>query len=220
MFLRFLVVAGKCEPGVEYAVPTIAEWRLSRLPKYLQPEEVERAIDACDLSTATGARDRAVVLLMARLGLRAGDVAALKLCDVKWEEATLVVSGKNRREARLPLPKDVGDAIRFYLENYRPRVENKEVFISHKAPLGSITYSTISRTARRTLERAGIDAPSYGAHVFRHSAATGLLRQGASLQTIGTLLRHDSIETTAHYAKVDVDLLKQVTMPWPGVETC
>ena len=220
LFLRFLAAVGRCHPGAEHAIPNVAHWSLAALPKYLQPEEVEHVIDACDSATLLGARDRAMILLMARLALRASDIAALRLPDLDWKDATLMVAGKNRRESRLPLPSDVGEAIRFYVEEYRPHVENDRVFISTNAPLRPVSSVTVSGTARRAIRRAGIEAPSYGAHLFRHSAATGMLRQGASLQTIGTVLRHESIETTALYAKVDVDLLKDIAMPWPEVETC
>lgn len=220
MFIRFLIAVGKCAPELEAALPTIAKWRLSTLPQYLQPDEVERIIAACDPSTVLGGRDRAMILLMARLGLRAGDVAALKLSDFQWQESSVIVSGKNRRATRLPLPQEVGEAVRDYVETHRPRLESDRVFISTHAPLAPISPKTVSQTAKRAIQRAGVQAPSYGAHIFRHSAATNLLRQGASLQVIGLVLRHESIETTAHYAKVDLDLLHDITMSWPEVEGC
>jgi site-specific recombinase XerD len=220
MWLRFLIATGRCEPGLDEAIPTIAAWRLSALPRYLPAEDVERVIRACDTATPLGARDRAVILLLARLGLRASEVAGLRLVDLDWHNATLDVQGKYHRKARLPLPQEVGDALLHYLEYARPPVNSDKVFISTVAPLRSLSRPTITQTAARALRRAGIDAPFFGAHLFRHSAATTLLRQGASLQTIGEVLRHASVETTVIYAKVDRALLEQVALPWPEVAPC
>src|ERR1700719_1913201 len=220
MFLRFLIARAYCAPGLEHSIPTVARWRLSSLPKYLPPQEVERLIDSCDQSSPLGARDRAILLLIARLGLRAGDVSALRFGDLHWSEAALVVSGKNRREVRLPLPQDVGDAILRYLHHCRPRVLSERVFITVVAPYVPISRQGVGRSVRRTLRRTGISAPTEGAHLLRHSAATNLLREGASLSAIGALLRHASIETTTVYAKVDVGMLGEITMPWPEVSPC
>ena len=220
MFVRFLIANGRCAPGLDDAIPTIAMWRLSTLPQYLPADDVERTITACDPSTPLGARDQALILLMARLGLRGSDVVGLRFTDINWQDATLVVSGKSRRETRLPLPQDVGDALLHYLEYARPPVEIDRVFITLMAPWGPISRSVIRQTAARAIQRAGISAPTSGSRVFRHSAATTMLRQGASLQTIGDILRHTSIETSAHYAKVDIDLLQQVARPWPEVTIC
>lgn len=220
MFLRFLVAIGKCKPGIDYAVPTIAQWQLSALPKYLQPEQVKKIIDGCDQSTASGARGRAAILLMSVLGLRAGDVAGLELGDINWKEGVVRVSGKSRRETLLPLPDEPRDALRHYLDHYRPSVDSNKVFISLRAPFGPVSSQVVSYIARQSIQRVQVEAPSYGAHVFRHSAATEMLRDGASLQAIGAVLRHVSIETTAHYAKVDVELLHEVAMPWPEVKSC
>ncbi len=220
MFVRFLIANGRCAPGLDDAIPTIAMWRLSTLPQYLPADDVERTITACDPSPPLGARDQAIILLMARLGLRGSDVVGLRFTDINWQDATLVVSGKSRRETRLPLPQDVGDALLHYLEYARPPVEIDRVFITLMAPWGPISRSVIRQTAARAIQRAGISAPTSGSRVFRHSAATTMLRQGASLQTIGDILRHTSIETSAHYAKVDIDLLQQVARPWPEVTIC
>ncbi len=220
MFVRFLIASGRCAPGLDDAIPTIAMWRLSTLPQYLPADDVERIITACDPSTQLGARDQAIILLMARLGLRGSDVVGLRFTDINWPDATLVVSGKSRRETRLPLPQDVGDALLHYLEYARPSVDIDRVFVTLIAPWGPISRSVIWKTAARAIQRAGIRAPTSGSRVFRHSAATTMLRQGASLQTIGDILRHTSIETSAHYAKVDIDLLQQVARPWPEVTLC
>jgi len=220
MFLRFLIATERCQPSLEAAIPAIAQWRLATLPRYLIPEDVDRVIAACQSATSRDIRDKAVVLLLARLGLRAGDVANLQLDDIDWAQGTFRVMGKNRREAKLPLPQDVGDAVLEYLHTARPSVHCNAVFITAIAPWKPITPHVVTTIAARAIQRAGVDAPSFGAHVLRHSAATGLLRQGASLQVIGEVLRHQSVETTAHYAKVDVGLLQQVTRPWPGVASC
>jgi integrase/recombinase XerD len=219
MFLRFLSAMGRCTPGLDYAIPTIARWRLAALPKYLSAEAVEQVIASCDLSTRIGVRDRAVLLLLARLGLRAGDIAGLKLTAIDWQAGTVQVAGKNRREARLPLPQDAGDAVLAYLEQ-RPKVNDAYCFITAIAPFRHLSYQTVGQIVTRAIHRAGIKAPIHGAHVLRHSLATAMLREGVTLPTIGTLLRHASIETTAVYAKVDVPQLRQVARPWPEVTPC
>jgi site-specific recombinase XerD len=220
MFLRFLIAIGRCTPGLEQALPTIAHWRLSYLPRYLPAESVEQVLASCDLTTAIGVRDRAVLLLLAQLGLRAGDVAALKWCDIDWHEATLCVMGKNRRQTRLPLPQEVGEAILDYAEHARPRAPSAYVFLTTVAPIRPISPKTVTKITADALRHANVDSPIYGAHVLRHSAATNMLRQGASLPSIGAVLRHASVETTAHYAKVDLDLLQEVVRAWPEVSPC
>jgi integrase/recombinase XerD len=166
-------------------------------------------------STPLGARDRAVLLLLARLALRAGDVAGLRLQDIDWPRGRLRVRGKTRQEAWLPLPQEVGDALLHYLGSARPEVAGEVVFLITRAPYTPMLSRQVSHTAARAIRRAGINAPSHGAHLFRHSAATALLRQGLSLQEIGSLLRHRDVDTTALYAKIDVDLLREVALPWP-----
>jgi len=220
MFLRFLIATGRCQPGLDAAIPAIAEWRLATLPRYLPPEDVERVLFACNGARAIDIRDKAILLLLTRLGLRASDVADLKLDDIDWSRGTFTVVGKSRREAKLPLPQDVGDAILNYLRGARPRVSSGYVFITVVAPWKPITRDVIKQATARAIRRAGVDAPSFGSHLLRHSAATGLLRQGASLQVIGEVLRHRSIDTTALYAKVDIGLLHQVVRPWPGATSC
>jgi len=220
MFLRFLIIQGRCAPELLIAIPTIAGWRRASLPSYLTAEQIERVINTCDGTTAIGARDRAVLLLLARLGLRAGDVAALQLNDIDWEQGLFRVAGKNRRQTALPLPQDVGEALLHYLTNHRPCVDTSRVFITAIAPFVPFSRWVVGTITARALRLAHIDAPSYGAHLLRQSAATAMLRQGTSLEAIGTVLRHASIETTHAYTKVDVDLLDQVVMPWLEVESC
>lgn len=215
MFVRFLIATGQCADGLQDAIPRVAGWRQASLPRYLDPATVERIIAGCDPFTSMGARDRAVVLLLARLALRAGDVAGLRLGDIDWAHGRVLVSGKARRPAWLPLPQDVGEALLHYIEKGRPAVGGDGVFLIIHAPFTPIGARQVCQTAERAIRRVGIKAPSYGAHLFRHSAATALLRQGLSLQAIGTLLRHRDVDTTAIYAKVDVDLLRQIALPWP-----
>ncbi len=220
MFLRCLIAQGRCPPELLIAIPTIAGRPRSSLPSYLSGKEIERVIDTCDCTTAIGARDRAVLLLLARLGLRAGDVAALQLEDIDWKHGLFRVAGKNRRQTALPLPQDVGEALVHYLTNHRPAVETSHIFITVIAPFVPFSRWVVSTITTRALRRAQIDTPSYGAQLLRHSAATAMLRQGASMEAIGAVLRHASIETTRLYTKVDVDLLDQVVMPWLEVEPC
>jgi site-specific recombinase XerD len=221
-FIRFLIAEGKCPAGLDEAILAPAHWHLSTLPRYLQPEEVEKVVCACDPDTPMGIRDRAIVLLLARLGLRAGDIVSLRLGDINWEEAWIRVSGKGRRESRLPLSQEVGDAVAAYITGVRPTVETDRLFLRSRAPLSGLgSHSAVSIIVAKAMRRAGVTPATRGAaHVLRHSAATTLLRQGASLQEIATILRHRSIETTTIYAKVDVELLEQVAQPWPGVEPC
>lgn len=220
MFLRFLSAIGRCAPGLDHALPTIAHWRLATLPQYLPTEAVEAVVASCDLTTPIGVRDRAVLVLLARLGLRAGDVAALQWCDIDWQDGTLCVTGKTRRTTRLPLPQEVGEAILAYAEYQRPLLPSPWIFLTTRAPISPLSAKTVSKIAAQALRRAHITPPRAGAHVLRHSAATHMLRQGASLPSIGAVLRHASVETTAHYAKVDVSLLHTVARPWPEVPSC
>lgn len=220
MFIRFLITMGHCRPGLEAAIPALAEWPLARLPRYLLPEEVERVLAHSNRTTPIGIRDKAILLLLARLGLRASEVAELALPDIDWSTGTFSVIGKSRREARLPLPQEVGDALLEYIESARPPVKTDRVFITAIAPWTPITRHVVKQVAAQAIRCAGINAPSFGAHILRHSAATGMLRQGASLQVIGEVLRHSCLETTAHYAKVDIALLQQVTRSWPGGTSC
>jgi integrase len=216
-FLRFLATQGLCPAGLDQAIPTVARWRLASLPRYLPGDEVDRIVQACDPSLPMGQRDRAVILLLARLGLRAGDVAGLRFSDIDWADGSLLVSGKGRREVRLPLPQDVGDAILKYVAS-RPDAQTDSVFVRAVAPFRPFrSGSTLSAIVARAMRRAKVVAPFYGAHILRHTAATEMLRRGATLYEIGAVLRHRSIDMTAYYAKVDVNLLKQVAQPWPEV---
>jgi site-specific recombinase XerD len=215
-FLRYLAVKGHCRAGLADVVPTYANWRLADLPRYLAAEQVNRLIAACDGEGVARRRDRAVVLLLARLGLRAGDVAQLRLDDIEWETGSLRVSGKSRYEVRLPLPQDVGDAVAAYLACRPSTCPSDHVFLRNIAPFRPFRKGDgISSVVKRLMQRAGIVAPVKGAHVLRHTAATEMLRHGVPLEKIGLVLRHRGIDTTAYYAKADVTLLKQIAQPWP-----
>ena len=218
MFLRFLIAEGRCATSLEAAIPVLAHWRLSSLPRYLGAQDVERIISSCDASAPVGKRDRAILLLLARLGLRAGDIVQLRLADIDWKEAAVQVSGKGRRETRLPLTQEVGDAVVGYLKT-RPQTDVDALFLRSRAPYRAPTSNGVSAIVAQAMRRAGVARPSRGAaHVLRHSVATAMLRQGASLQEIAAVLRHRSIETTEIYAKVDVTALQQIAQAWPGVQ--
>ena len=221
MFLRYLTAEGKCPAELADAIPTVAQYRLSSLPRYLPARDVEHIIAACDPRTPCGARDRAILLLLARLALRAGDIVGLRLTDIEWTEGELRVSGKGRRETRLPLSQEVGDALLGYLD-IRPSCPDTDYLFLRACPpiQGPLSSKAISAIVARAIRRAGVNAPSSGAHVLRHSAATEMLRQGVVLEDIAAILRHRCIETTLHYAKVDLALLRQVIQPWPEVNPC
>lgn len=192
------------------------------MPRYLEVPDIKRVVGSCDLTTALGLRDHAILLLLSRLGLRAGDVVAMALDDIDWSRGTLRVRGKSHRESALPLPQDVGDALLAYFERGRPKSTSARVFLTVNAPTRPFaSSSTISDVVRFALLRAGIrNPPSRGAHLLRHSAATAMLRAGGSLETIATVLRHRSPQTTAYYAKVDVAMLQQIAQPWPEGAAC
>ena len=217
-FLRFLVATGQCPVGREYALPAIANWQLAAVPGYLVAEDVERAIAACDGERRL--RDRAIVLLLARLGLRASDVANLEVTDIDWRNGRLAVCGKSKRAEWLPLTQEVGDAIVTYLERARPRLRTPRLFLTESAPLRPLTRIAVKCIVKRTLVRAGIESAHKGAHVLRHSAATAMLRHGVSLPGVCAVLRHTSPQMTMHYAKVDFALLLEIAQPWPGRLPC
>jgi integrase/recombinase XerD len=215
MFLCFLISEGQCAVGLDAAIPTPAHWRLASLPRYLQPEEVERLIATCDRASAVGWRDRAILLLLARLGLRASDIAHLRLSDIDWKGAWIHVCGKGRRHTRLPLTQEVGEAIVTYLKKGRPRTNTDTLFIRRRAPFCAFSSSAVSHIVDKAFRHAGVTRPGRGAaHLLRHSLATSMLRQGALLEDIAHVLRHCSIETTQIYAKVDITALRQIAQPW------
>jgi integrase/recombinase XerD len=216
-FLRFLQQRGLLATDLAAAVPGVAGWRLAHLPKTLPAEQVELLLASCDRETPAGRRDYAVLMLLARLGLRGGEVSAMTLDDLDWERGEIVVHGKGQRLARLPLPADVGSALVDYLRQDRPACSTRRVFVRTRAPRrGFISPAAICCIVRRALKRASLTPKFKGAHLLRHSLATDLLRRGASLVEIGQLLRHSQPNTTQIYAKVDIKALRTIGLPWPG----
>jgi site-specific recombinase XerD len=216
-FFSYLRYRGAISTDLAGCVPTVPNWSLSALPRFLPAAEVERVLKCCDRKTSVGRRNYTILLLLARLGLRAGEVVVLNLGDIDWSTGQITIRGKGGRSAQLPLPPDVGEALASYLRDDRPRCATRRVFVRHRAPLaGFANSSTISSIVRRALKHAGIESAHTGAHVLRHSLATSLLRQGGSLDEIGELLRHQSPNTTAIYAKVDVAALQTLALAWPG----
>jgi site-specific recombinase XerD len=216
-FFRHLLHCGAIDTDMAACVPTISTWSLSSVPKFLPAEQIQCVLNSCDRSTARGKRNYAILLLLARLGLRAGEVVALTLDDIDWEAGLINIRGKGKRGAQMPLPVEAGAAMADYLRQARPDCSSRRVFIRHKAPLAGFANSiAICSLVDRALERAGVDSAYRGSHLFRHSLATQMLKQGASLAEIGDLLRHRRADTTAIYAKVDLISLRSIALPWPG----
>jgi site-specific recombinase XerD len=217
-FLRYLHHQGLHQLSLAGCVPSIRRWKLSSLPSYLSAAQVHKVLDSCDRATAMGRRDYAILIMLARLGLRADEVATLTLNDIDWRSGEMLLSAKGRQRARMPIPPDVGEAVVAYLRDGRPKSPCRRLFLRTLAPhVGFSSGSSITWIAKTALERAEIHGCAHhGAHVFRHSLATELLRSGATLSEIGQLLRHESHDTTRIYAKVDVDTLRTLSLPWPG----
>jgi integrase/recombinase XerD len=215
-FFQFLFQQGEIDVNLAASVIPVADWRLSSVPKYLTPQEVERLLETCDQSTPTGRRNYAIILLLARLGLRAGEVVALELDDIDWRSGEIEIPGKGPSRDRLPLLPEVGEALVAYLRRDRPPVASRRVFICMRAPRRGLAHpSTVSTIVARLLKRAGLNPQLKGAHLLRHSLATGMLRRGASMVEIGEVLRHRSPSTTEIYAKVDILSLRSLAQPWP-----
>ena len=213
-FLRFAYLSGLTTVALAAAVPPAAWWSASSLPRWLPPGQVAALLAACDQRTARGRRDFAIVTLLSRLGLRAGEVAAMQLDDIDWRAGTLTVRGKARREEKMPLPCDVGEAIASYLAGARRAAGSRSVLLRSLAPRHGLSAAGVSNIVSAAASRAGL--PPVGAHRLRHSAATAMLRAGASLDEVSQVLRHHSAATTAIYAKVDHAALAAVARPWPG----
>jgi site-specific recombinase XerD len=217
-FFRFLFQNGELLVNLALSVPSVADRRLSTIPKYLSPDQVERVLGTCNRQTAAGRRDYAILLLLARLGLRAGEVVALPLDDVDWRTGELLVRGKGLLHDRMPLPVDVGEALTCYLRMDRPPCKTRRVFVCMKAPRSGLAGpSSLTTIVRRALDRANLYPALRGAHVLRHSLATTMLRSGASMNEIGEILRHRTPSTTEIYAKLDFDGLRTLAHPWPSV---
>jgi site-specific recombinase XerD len=216
-FLRFALYRGWLDTDMSAHIPAPAVWSQSSIPRSLQDDQVLRTLAQCDRATPSGCRDYAVILLLARLGLRAGEVVALQLGDIDWHAGELLVRNGQTRVDRLPLPYEVGHALAQYLSENRPRCSSRQVFLRAQAPMEGFSSGTaVAAIVRRALQRAGVDAPSKGAHVLRHTLATRLLREGSSLPEIGEVLRHRQQQTTTIYAKVDVPSLRAIAPSWPG----
>jgi site-specific recombinase XerD len=215
-FFRFLYQRGELVRDLAAAVPKVANWRLSELPKFLEPEHIERLLKACPQDTPLGQRDYAILLLLARLGLRPGEVAHLELDDIDWERGEITVRGKSAWHARLPIPWDVGEALARYLGQSRHRCPSRRVFLRMMAPRKGFADSTaIGEVVERALARAGLPVRKRS-YLLRHGLATRMLRGGASLAEIGEILRHKLPSTTEIYAKVDVASLRALALPWKG----
>ena len=216
-FLRFLFLRGQISAPLAEHIPTVAGWRLSELPKWLTADAVARTLASCDRRSAVGQRDYAILMLLARLGLRAGEIVSMELDDIRWETGAISVCGKGQQRKRFPLPEDVGQAVATYLKDVRRPCSSRRVFLRVRAPYRGLgNSSTLDTIVRRALSRAGFDPPNKGAHLFRHSLATNMLQNGATLTEIGQILHHKSPNTTAIYAKVDISGLRSLAQPWPG----
>ncbi len=210
---RFLYLTGRTPLALATAVPPIAGWRETGVPVGLSPQQVQQLLDGCERTSAIGARDFAILMLVARLGLRSAEVARLELGDIDWRAGELVVRGKARRRDRLPLASDVGEALSAHLSLPRRSTTLRLVFLATKAPTRAIRPDLVSDVCRRACERAGV--PRVGAHRLRHALATDMLAQGATLVEVSQILRHRDLATTAIYAKVDFTSLRRVAQPWP-----
>ena len=215
-FFRFLFQKGELQANLAAAVPTVANWRLSTVPKYLARKEVKSVLKACDRRTAVGRRDYAILLLLARLGLRAGEVVALQLEDINWRAGEILVRGKGSLHDRMPLPPEVGQALASYLRRDRPACRTRRVFVCMNAPhRGFAQSATLSAIVRQALARADLHPPLKGAHLLRHSLANSMLRSGATMGEIAEILRHRELNSTEIYAKVDFQSLRPLAQPWP-----
>ena len=219
-FFRFLRTEGVCDERLEAAIPRVAHWRHSTLPRHLSDEQLDQLLVSVDLATPCGHRDRAIVRCLSTLGLRPGEVADLHLEDIDWRRGLVHLrTRKTRRGAVLPLPRDAGRAIADYLRQERPRTCERRVFVQHLgnrrgAPVSS---GVVSAAVVRALRRAGVQAPLEGAYVFRHTVASRMVRRGTSLKEVADFLGHRSLDTTMIYAKLDVPALCEVALPWPEV---
>ena len=217
--LRFLIADNSIPANLLGAVPSVRRFRPDGIPCHLSENDVQRVITACHDKTALGIRDETIITLLARMGLRAGELARLGLDDIDWSDGRLLIrAGKTKRERVLPLPNDVGHCIVRYLKRGRPSSTHRSLFIRHRAPFTPLSPYTISWIAAYRLKQAGVNAARFGSHIFRHSAATYMVRRGASFKDVADILGHQRLGTTNIYAKLDLPNLLQVALPWPGGE--
>lgn len=216
-FLRYGRFIGEITLDLAAAVPVVASWSMPEIPRAIATDQVGKLLSSIDRSSAVGCRDYAVLLLLARLGLRASEIVMLELDDIDWAEGRLSIRGKGGQRTELPLPVDVGQAVADYLQHGRPASPIRRIFLRAKAPIrGFIGPCAICSIVQHAIQRADVDAPTYGAHQFRHGLATEMLRQGASLGEIGEVLGHRHPQTTKIYTKVDITALRALALPWPG----
>jgi integrase/recombinase XerD len=213
-FLRFAHATGRTAVPLAAAVPAVASWQQSALPKGLTAAEIDMLLGCCDRATVTGLRDHALLTLLARLGLRGAEAAGLRLDDIDWRAGEITVTGKGSRTERLPLPGPAGEALAAWLKDGRPQCESRAVFVTVRKPCRPVTPDLVRVIMARACERAGLERR--GAHRLRHSLATEMLRAGASLPEVGQVLRHRSMLSTAIYAKVNQNALRPLARPWPG----
>ncbi|WP_329375626.1 tyrosine-type recombinase/integrase [Streptomyces sp. NBC_01483] len=214
--MRFLHLHGVTPLRLGAVVPPVGGWRLATVPPTMAATDIQRLLHHCPREDAVGIRDHAILMLVARLGLRSIEVARLELDDVDWRSGEIVVRGKGRREDRLPLPVDVGEALVAYLSAARPQLRSRHLFLTCRAPRGPIRADLVGDVVERACLRAGLRR--VGPHRLRHALAGEMLRQGAGLTAIGQVLRHQDLATTALYAKVDFTALRAVAQSWPGTE--
>jgi site-specific recombinase XerD len=212
-FLRFCFIEGLVGSDLSQAALLVRGRSVSSLPRGISRTDAQALLCSCDRRQALGRRDYAIIITLLRLGLRRSELAGLRLDDIDWRAGELVVRGKGAREDRLPLPADVGEAIASYLQRGRPRSSRREVFLRSKAPYEPIASGTVASTVRRACRRAGIR--EVGSHPLRHTAACEMVRANVPLLRIGQVLRHRSLQSTARYARVDVERLRLLAAPWP-----
>jgi site-specific recombinase XerD len=216
-FLQYARYRGNTKLDLAAAVPAVANWSMSSIPRAIAADQVRQLLASIDRRTSVGRRDYAILLLLARLGLRSGEVASLELDNIDWNAGQLSVRGKSGQRSEMPLPAEVGEAIAAYLRWGRPQSTSRRVFLRAKAPIrGFQGASGVGSIVRHCLQRAGLDTPTHGAHQFRHGLATEMLHHGASLDEIGEVLGHHNPQTTTIYTKVDLDALRTLALPWPG----
>lgn len=216
-FIRYGIHCCNVAPNLLTAIPAVASWAMTAIPRAISPGDVQAILSRCSRNSPIGQRDYAILLLLARLGLRSSEIIALTLDNIDWEASSILVTGKSGKSTLLPLPEDVGEAISVYLLHGRACVQDRTLFLRSVAPIGPLgAQETIATIVNTAIKRAGVSPPTHGSHQFRHALATDLLKQGASLTEIGFILRHDHPKTTNIYAKVDMDALRGLSKPWPG----
>jgi site-specific recombinase XerD len=216
-FCRFLYLRKYLQEDLSVSIPRVPHWKATPLPHHLKCSDIESILKTCKRNTPKGMRDYAILLLLVRLGLRAGEVRNLTLDDIDWESGVITIRGKGSKRNRLPLPQEIGKALVQYLQHGRPPCSSRHFFIRMHAPHTEFQCATpVTKTVKQALERVGLNPPHKGSHLLRHTFATNLLRRGASLPEIGRMLGHESISSTLVYAHVDIKNLKKVAQPWPG----